>query len=166
MEKKSKQPETINSTQMKDIEQSKKYCILCGADLNRGKQFCSATCRNKARVSKLPKTNCLNCGKEISIERKNRPTKFCSTDCRHQHRTKNSNSRYEMWNKIREEVKGKYKQCQKCKATTNLHVHHIDHNTRNNELNNLIVLCQSCHMSYHRQHDYHQTTLEQFMILK
>ena len=115
---------------------------------------------------RLPKTKCLNCGKEIRTERANRPRKFCSIECKNEMRLKNSNPRYVKWQKIRAAIKAEHGQCTKCGATENLHVHHIDHDTKNNDVENLIVLCQSCHIKYHRLHDYQAMTFEQFMTLK
>jgi hypothetical protein len=33
--------------------------------------------------------------------------------------------------------------------TSNLHVHHIDHNKQNNVRENLVALCQQCHGRHH-----------------
>ena len=166
MEKSLKQQEITISTQTEGISQSKKFCEVCGAPLKRGKQFCSKACAAKARGDRLPKTKCLNCGKEIRMERANRPRKFCSIECKNEMRLKNSNPRYVKWQKTRAAIKAEHGQCTKCGATENLHVHHIDHDTKNNDVENLIVLCQSCHMKYHRLHDYQAMTFEQFMTLK
>lgn len=39
--------------------------------------------------------------------------------------------------------------CQRCGATDDLHVHHIDRDHSNNTLDNLMVLCESCHQTEH-----------------
>lgn len=39
--------------------------------------------------------------------------------------------------------------CNRCDATEDLHVHHIDRNRHNSQPNNLEVLCPSCHMAEH-----------------
>jgi 5-methylcytosine-specific restriction endonuclease McrA len=41
-----------------------------------------------------------------------------------------------------------YYQCLHCGRTRKLHCHHIDHNRSNNSPENLMVLCESCHMTY------------------
>jgi len=41
-------------------------------------------------------------------------------------------------------------QCQKCGATKNLIVHHLDGDDGNNVLSNLITLCNNCHLDLHR----------------
>ena len=166
MEKQSNAQKITNSTQTKGIDQSEKSCIRCGAPLKRGKQYCSATCGNKARAGRGATTNCESCGKEIPLGRKNRPTRFCSVDCRDQSRAKEATGRYVGWAKLRDALKSDSKKCQRCGEEENLHVHHIDHDSRNNLLENLVVLCQSCHIGYHRLHDYHQMTFEQFMTSK
>lgn len=40
-------------------------------------------------------------------------------------------------------------ECQICKSTKNLDVHHKDGNFRNNTIENLMLLCRSCHMKEH-----------------
>ena len=43
-------------------------------------------------------------------------------------------------------------QCQNCKSTSNLHVHHLTYkHWRNEELEELITLCSSCHSSIHHK---------------
>lgn len=41
-----------------------------------------------------------------------------------------------------------YYQCLHCGRTRKLHVHHIDANRLNNTDENLLVLCETCHMTY------------------
>ena len=43
--------------------------------------------------------------------------------------------------------------CEKCRETTNLHVHHKDRNPANNSPDNLAVLCASCHLTLHWTED-------------
>ena len=153
MERQLSAPETTSSTLTEGTSQLKNFCQVCGAPLKRGKLFCSPTCRNKARAGMGLMTTCQNCGKKIPMGRKNRPTKFCSVDCKEEYRAKHAKGKYVGWAKLRDSLKEERRKCQRCGATENLHVHHIDHNTRNNKLDNLVVLCQSCHISYHRLHD-------------
>jgi predicted transcriptional regulator len=42
-----------------------------------------------------------------------------------------------------------FHQCQLCKSTESLVIHHLDHNDRNNNFSNLITLCHSCHGTLH-----------------
>jgi len=39
--------------------------------------------------------------------------------------------------------------CEKCGATRNLHIHHLDFNPANNAPANLMTLCGSCHQKWH-----------------
>ena len=41
-------------------------------------------------------------------------------------------------------------QCQKCEATNDLLLHHLDKNNKNNNPRNLITLCGKCHLNLHR----------------
>jgi 5-methylcytosine-specific restriction endonuclease McrA len=41
------------------------------------------------------------------------------------------------------------RQCNRCKSTTNLLVHHINHDRSNNNIENLEVLCKKCHQNHH-----------------
>jgi predicted nucleic acid-binding Zn ribbon protein len=82
MDKRSPQQETTGSSQARRTSSSKRFCVRCGAPLNRGKLFCSAICRNKARTARLPMRPCLGCKTQIRMERLDRPRKFCSTVCR------------------------------------------------------------------------------------
>ena len=40
--------------------------------------------------------------------------------------------------------------CQLCGLTTDLEVHHVDHDPFNNAWSNLLTLCRPCHMRHHR----------------
>lgn len=40
--------------------------------------------------------------------------------------------------------------CQKCGATKNLVIHHLDGDDNNNAFPNLITLCNECHLTLHR----------------
>ena len=42
-------------------------------------------------------------------------------------------------------------ECEKCKATTRLVIHHKNGKHQDNHLRNLQVLCESCHNSYHKR---------------
>lgn len=43
--------------------------------------------------------------------------------------------------------------CEWCKVTTDLLVHHKDHDRTNNTLDNLIVVCKRCHQLHHVKRD-------------
>lgn len=47
-------------------------------------------------------------------------------------------------------IKRDESKCQKCGATKDLLVHHIDGNVANNAFHNLITLCNNCHLDLHR----------------
>lgn len=40
-------------------------------------------------------------------------------------------------------------ECEACRATENLDLHHIDNNPANNEIPNRMTLCDSCHTKWH-----------------
>ena len=54
------------------------------------------------------------------------------------------------WKKIRESILARdgY-QCNRCKSTNFLHVHHIDGDPTNDAEDNLITLCERCHRLIH-----------------
>ena len=39
--------------------------------------------------------------------------------------------------------------CSRCGSTSDLVIHHADHDHDNNDPSNLVCLCRSCHASYH-----------------
>lgn len=43
--------------------------------------------------------------------------------------------------------------CSLCGSTTQLLVHHIDHNRYNNNLENLTIVCKKCHQTHHCKRD-------------
>ena len=43
--------------------------------------------------------------------------------------------------------------CERCPATTDLHLHHRDRDVTNNNRSNLQVLCKSCHLKLHWRED-------------
>lgn len=43
--------------------------------------------------------------------------------------------------------------CDRCPATTDLHIHHRDRDVTNNAQENLQVLCRSCHLKLHWRED-------------
>lgn len=45
--------------------------------------------------------------------------------------------------------------CEKCMATTQLHIHHIDRNPTNNSPENLMTLCNACHARWHAENGIH-----------
>lgn len=44
-------------------------------------------------------------------------------------------------------------ECQECRTTERLHVHHVDRNPANNDPANLMTLCASCHLKLHWRED-------------
>lgn len=44
-------------------------------------------------------------------------------------------------------------QCERCSATSGLHVHHKDRDVSNNAPTNLVTLCATCHLQLHWQED-------------
>src|SRR5699024_4839351 len=77
--------------------------------------------------------------------------KYCDKMCMRRdwilNKTKrNSNERNSRANaKLRIELLTNKRECEKCRSTKNLDVHHMDENPFNNSLENLQVLCRSCH---------------------
>ena len=109
-------------------------------------------------------TTCLNCGKTLSGERKNK--KYCSNKCQNEHKSKKYielwksgdvkgvSSKYGISRYIRNYLFQKYNsKCQLCGwGETNkktgcvpLEIHHIDGDYTNNKEENLQLLCPNCH---------------------
>ena len=113
--------------------------------------------RNKSRKRK--KTSC----KKLKTLRKNRPTMFCSTDCKNYYRE--GSKRKICWlgeNQGYAERRNKKSKMWFGKQFGSSQGSQI----KKQRSEQSVVLCASCHLSYHRLHDYHQMTLEQFMTLK
>jgi len=119
---------------------------------------------------------CLKCGGTIPediISRSKREVKYCSARCRsayisYRHRVKTGSikkpgvgSGGAQWGKDNHQYKtgiGNFskrafshygKQCNRCRSTSNLLVHHRNHDRTNNNLSNLEVLCKKCHQDHH-----------------
>lgn len=142
---------------------------------------CSESCRLKLVSSKLKgryipnknstkdltkweTTQCRQCGKSIyhqsSIKRV-----FCSHKCKGVWQKENLKGKQNPnWvpldqrkpfrnvsHKIRNDLILERKECETCKSTSNLQVHHKDRNRGNNHPDNLMLLCNPCHANIHEQ---------------
>lgn len=112
------------------------------------------------RDIKMKEYICVQCGKSIfgyyTVERK-----FCSNKCRGAwlHINKSGQNSH-LWKPIKNlrpsnkqslriHMASKYKSCYDCGSTSNLHVHHVDHNPKNNSESNLVLLRKKCHANRH-----------------
>lgn len=67
----------------------------------------------------------------------------------------NSNYNAESTNRnfydLKKKVKLNQYYCNRCNSSSNLEIHHIDHNRNNDSLQNLEILCKSCHSIEHKR---------------
>lgn len=144
-------------------EKEKRFCKNCGKELKSGQtKFCSSSCSakyyGKLKSETIKKNKCLNCNKDIPLQRK-----FCSRDCLNSFYQKQREK--EVYSNIktkdgrvsktvRKFLFKKYNNsCQLCGWSTKneftgkvpLQIHHIDGNPENNNIENLQLLCPNCH---------------------
>ena len=166
-------------------------CYICGKEFNRKPALikraknpvCSRECQTELKkVRKVVK--CVICGKDIlrSDNRlKIRPNPICSKECRKklQHnlsynpnitdeereKTRKNPQNREFIKKVLE--RDNYT-CQICKNRGGgLVVHHIsgyNHDKKNRyNINNGVVLCEKCHITFHKKYGYGNNTKEQYI---
>lgn len=142
-------------------------CVECKKEISvtpkrlaagRG-QYCSVECKKKHKQYQF---TCIRCGKDCVdyISRSGRKV-YCSKDCQIQHLfIENKKEGLDHYNfqgfkhsntlrKMAFVLHGK--ECSKCGGTSDLHVHHVDHDHGNNPFDgsNWMILCSTCHMNYH-----------------
>ena len=164
---------------------SPKYCKCCGKELpfaQRKNDYCSHSCAAKTnnigiarnvhhnwtynpikRVYEKEVKKCINCGKELTDEK--RKNKFCCHECSVEYNYKDKVKRIingenfvrsggQIPNFIKKYLMELHNnKCEKCgwgeehPITHNipLEVHHIDGDCTNNRLENLQLLCPNCH---------------------
>ena len=164
-------------------EKNKKQCLCCGEYIPlgslgfneyKGRNFCSQSCsisyNNRKRIIKNKKQNkkqkkkCLNCGKELSNNKKT----YCNTKCQKEYNYKTYIDKWKngktngivgkAWidisNYIRKYIFEKYNyKCAKCgwseinpyTGKLPLEIEHIDGDATNNKEENLTLLCPNCH---------------------
>lgn len=146
-------------------------CERCGDDYTvkpyekETSRYCSIECKHGPR----PTVECSNCGRDYEVARhKKDSTKYCSIDCRDEDfrnrfsgedspRWKGGKVHYygENWIRKRKQTleRDEY-QCQHCRTSEDLHVHHIrkirkfDEPEDANYLENLVTLCAECHRAW------------------
>jgi ribosomal protein S26 len=132
-----------------------KFCNTAFEYSKRTNKFCGHSCaaayNNKGvrRHGKSQKSECVNCGKEITNE------KYCNINCQKHHQMmekiegNTASSRT-----VKKYLIFKYgDKCQRCgwceihpiTGNVPIELEHIDGNHRNNNLNNVILLCPNCH---------------------
>ena len=134
---------------------------------NGWKQYCSKTCKDQARTTKI-KTQCAYCGKDIEVQphiikKSKSGNVFCSQSCA----CSFNNTLYRSGENNPNWVDGQYKgystytkiayrtykhQCVICGCSDELmlQVHHIDQDRSNDSVDNLIILCANDHLKLHR----------------
>jgi hypothetical protein len=136
------EPSRLENSNQACVESRQKVCIKCNNVITnkRSKKYCSAKCRSAyiayqfcLRKGKFDKPGVGSGGNQKGVKN-------------HQYKTGIG-----MYNKIA--FSNKPHTCERCNSTSNLLVHHIDHNRSNNELHNLEVLCKRCHQKHHEQRD-------------
>jgi hypothetical protein len=149
-------------------KQTDLICKICGKSfsvptirLSKAKTIsCSKECgfESVRRQSQITRA-CKYCGKDFSFTKSRAKffkKEFCSLLCSNKCQPrgeKDSNFKHGI-GRYREIAFSYYPHlCAHCnKKRKNLDVHHRDHNRSNNKIENLIILCRSCHLTYHKNY--------------
>lgn len=123
-------PNTYNE---KDLSKWKTFhCKYCNKPFSDGQTtkriFCSISCKSKWQ-------------KENLLGRKNPNWK--PLDQRKPFRSVNK--------KLRKDIIRERTNCEYCKSTKSLQIHHKDRNRGNNNSSNILLLCKSCHAKEHEK---------------
>lgn len=131
-------------------------CKYCGNNFEKTvyseKEHCSSFCREKAVGDRLSKV-CILCGADFEVPLYKKDSKFCSSKCYLTYKKKNALS---MSSARKLAIIEKGERCERCGATDNIVVHHIDgkgHQCEvgNHDITNLIILCRKCHAKLHKE---------------
>ena len=139
---------------MKPVERT---CLWCGTTFHThqseirkgGGKYCSRSCAMKYRnTHNNPSKNADVRGKislhHADVSGKNNPMYMRRGDLAPSYIDGRNSFKGERYRKILL-ASGRKQECDVCKATNNLCVHHIDGNHNNNVLDNLTWVCYKCH---------------------
>lgn len=117
-----------------------------------------------------PEKYCQYCGKKLERKRYSNSVedltrfskrKYCGIECLRRAYIGNG-KKEKTWGPAHKTARGivyliedREKVCSRCGSTTNVDMHHKDHNHSNNASENLVLLCRSCHMKEHHSQIHH-----------
>lgn len=138
------EPSRSESSDQACVETGRKVCIKCKGAIPSEKyssaKYCSDRCRNAAiayrhavKIGKIKVPGVGSGGNQLG-------------ETNHQYKTGIGT-----YAKRALEYYGK--KCNRCKSTSILVVHHVNHNRKDNTLENLEVLCKGCHQKHHETRD-------------
>lgn len=182
---KDRKNQSLREKVLREYYSNPNYCKCCNALIVvkknesiadvKHRKFCNIECSNKykrqhpeinikyACLDNKNKSNCLNCGKEIS-----RKNKYCSNKCQIEYQQKQWEEKWlngkvsgncnGAWQNIKDRVRSylfkKYdNKCARCgwseinpyTGSIPLEVEHIDGNAKNTTPENVTLLCPNCH---------------------